>query len=300
MPKSYTLTQVDFTFNDKKQVERGTGKFDLPVELVVLETVTGSPQLAFGSASYRLDAFLFHIDAKVVPSWFGVAVPERVRKFDNVNIFFHPQPKQANLDDKKYAEFTRDPGWVAVFRYVNMLGLQLAASTRNQVLIMPFLTQGAASGGVGIFNADWQGIVHEILVQLKRKYIHAVALNEGLTDLVVSSFSSGITYSHQFRTGGADVRRYLREVYDFDGARSTESALSHAVVTTRACKGWRYDQQGKPDVAYLRREGVSGRFHLPIERWPKCHPPPANPDDVHALIIQRMFWHALAHSRVGL
>jgi hypothetical protein len=202
MPTTYTLTQVDFTFNDKKQVERGTGRFELPVELVVLETVTGSPQLAFAISSYRLDAYLFHINTKAVPSWFGVAVPERVRKFHKVHLFFHPQPKQANLDDKKYADFTRDPGWVAVFRYVNMLGLQLAASTRDQVLIIPFLTQGAATAGIGIFNADWQGIIHEILAQLKRKYIHAVALNEGMTDLVVSSFSSGISYSHQFRTGG--------------------------------------------------------------------------------------------------
>src|SRR5262249_17116546 len=127
----YPMEQVPFKFLDKDNNERATGTFTAPVELVQLNWVNLPKQhgleLAFFTAHCKLEAFLFHIKENVEPRWFGVAVPDRVSQFQNVHIFLHPQPAQAKLDDNKYADFTTNPGWVAVFRYVNMLGLQLAA-----------------------------------------------------------------------------------------------------------------------------------------------------------------------------
>jgi hypothetical protein len=76
-------------------------------------------------------------------------------------------------------------------------------------------------------------------------------------------------------------------------------------VTGGGVKGWRYDKLLRLDPMFLQTERHQGRIHLPWERWVRAHPPPRprsidkKEEEVHALIIQRMFDHALAFSDVG-
>jgi hypothetical protein len=307
------MQQTTFSIKDKNGTDRATGSFMYPYEVPALTTVNtpemSGIELIFQRMDPSIDCFLFHINANVEPCWFGVAVPQAVRDFSHPHIFFHPQPHQAGLHDGRYANFITDPDWAAVYRYVASLGMQLAATPKKQFVIVPFLTQRICKPGVGIFNAEWLDIVKDIQDQLKRKY--GLSAGGGIEELVVSSFSAGLEYSHLFRTGGKDVQHYLREVYDFDGLGSSSASRCSSVVTRRGVRGWRYDKVGNSlDLKFLTAEAGQGRFHLPWERWARVTPQikPRGPgpnlaklaeEDVHARIIQRMFYHACALSKVG-
>jgi hypothetical protein len=174
----------------------------------------------------------FQLDETVVPRWFGVLVPEGTTEWDRVHLFFHPTPAQARDDhdrqiyfDAEYRSFGR---WRSLFHYLSDdMAVQFCASEPRRILVMPLFTQGA-SGDCGIFPQRWPEILGCILGRL-RQGVESGATFQRVTNVVVSSFSSGITYSHHFRRR-ANLAGRLAGVIDFDGAFSTYRSLSHSLT----------------------------------------------------------------------
>ena len=170
--------------------------------------------------------FYFQVDEAVVPRWFGVLVPEGVSSFDKIHLFFHPTPAQAGFQDADYQGLGN---WPDIFHYLtDAMGTQFCAAGLDRVLVMPLMTQGAAQD-CGIFPQRWESIVGRILGMLSTGDMSPSAPLIYVNSLVVSSFSSGIVYSHLFRNNAALGAR-LAGVIDFDGGFSTFSQLSAALT----------------------------------------------------------------------
>lgn len=121
-----------------------------------------------------------------------------------------------------------------------------------------------------------------------------------LTDLVVSSFSAGIENSHVFRSRGAGVGSYLREVFDFDGAFSSYSSLSRALRHSSSVTALKYDQEHVSDASQVIRSAAHNLFHVPYPRWTALHGHPTGAGALHPLVPEYMLYHALTLSRVGV
>jgi hypothetical protein len=119
---------------------------------------------------------------------------------------------------------------------------------------MPLMTQGAASS-CGIFPQRWESIVGEILGQI------ASSPPVTISSLVVSSFSSGISYSSAFRSG-AKLGNKLRGIIDFDGIISSYKAQSLA-LPPRAVRIWQGGAQGD-SIPFLAGQNISPAH---LARW---------------------------------
>lgn len=97
----------------------------------------------------------------------------------------------------------------------------------DRVLVMPLMTQAAAQD-CGIFPQRWESIVGRMLGMLSIGDMSPAAPLVYVNSLVVSSFSSGIVYSHLFRNK-ATLGARLAGVIDFDGGISSFSQLSAAL-----------------------------------------------------------------------
>jgi hypothetical protein len=205
--------------------------------------------------------FYFERTDKVVPRWFGVLVPEGLGNFDKAHIFFHPTPAQAGHSD---AQYHTGGSWLNIFHYLSeRMGAQFCAAGTGHVLVMPLMTQGSA-GDCGNFPQQWESIVGRIFGMLKSGDMSGSASPVPISSVVVSSFSSGITYSHQFRSR-AKLGTRLAGVIDFDGAISTFGHLS-ATITTPAGRVIRMQQMpsSQKTIGILAAQNV---FPLGRLRW---------------------------------
>jgi hypothetical protein len=183
-------------------------------------------EFVFGwtSAAGRGTIGYFQLSSAVVPRWFGVLVPEGISSFEDVHIFFHPTPAQAGHSDADYQALG---SFKDIWHYLtDDMAAQFCAASTGRVLIMPLMTQ-QSSVDCGSFPQRWPEIAGCILGRL------SVGLDEGapfqrVRSVVVSSFSSGITYSHNFRQR-ANLGSRLAGVIDFDGTISSASGLSAAI-----------------------------------------------------------------------
>jgi hypothetical protein len=239
----------------------------------------------------------FELTENVVPRWFGVLVPTGLTRFDRVHLFFHPTPAQAHIKDSDYATLG---GFANVFHYLSDdFGAQFCAAGTNRVMVMPLMTQSAA-GDCGVFPQRWESILNQIFALLGSKNGGQPAAPSTIQSVVVSSFSSGIAYSHQFRQR-AQLGARLSGVIDFDGifstARSNSAALSgpagHVVRM----------QQGSSPEARLPILAVQNNFPLGRPRWggPFANLFSKNPTtaglEIHGSIPQRMMF--IAARRAG-
>lgn len=193
----------------------------------------------------------FELDEDVVPNWFAVLVPNNVTSFDKIHIFFHPTPAQAGYVDARYKTKT---GWSGVFHYMSDdFAVQFCGAQTGRILIMPLMTQGAAET-CGIFPARWESLVTQMLGQISSS-------PATISSVVVSSFSSGITYSAAFRRN-AGLGGRLRGIIDFDGLYSTYRHHSHALPST-AIRMWQ--SVGTPQT--LPQFVSKNIFPLPAPRW---------------------------------
>jgi len=202
----------------------------------------------------------FQLDAPVVPRWFGVLVPEDTTEFDRVYVFFHPTPAQAGYVDAEYQSFGR---WRGIFHYLSDdMAVQFCAAGTGRVLVMPLLTQAAAAD-CGVFPQRWPEVLGCILGRLAHG-VESGAPFQRVTDVVVSSFSSGITYSHEFRKR-ANLGSRLAGVIDFDGVISTYSALSQALTgpAGRVVKV----QQSTVSAGTVPSLAAANVFAVPLPRW---------------------------------
>jgi hypothetical protein len=258
-------------------------------------SVPGVANLKFLPIDVHVTTLLYQINQQVVPNWFGVAVPDGVTDFTKLNLFFHPIPGQDGYDDNFYFSKTGPPGgsqWYHLFYYMELLGYQVDGAITNfgapgsQIIIMPFMTSNRTDAG--ILPADWQGILTDILTDVRQVIGGSRSGPVSISEVVVSSFSVGYVYSENFRNNAAGPKApILRQVWDFDGYPKSDSSN---LITTSQVTAVKYDQGSEP-----------GCFHVPLARWndyPKSPQDPADPakpassNDVHGAIRDFMFLDA--------
>jgi hypothetical protein len=211
---------------------------------------------ATGSGQIRY----FQLDEAITPRWFGVLVPDGTVAFDRVHLFFHPTPAQAGHRDADY------PGlgsFKNIWHYLSEdMGSQFCAAQTGRVLVMPLMTQAAAADA-GSFPQRWVDVVGCILGRLAHG-VESGAPFQRITSVVVSSFSSGIVYSHQFRAR-ANLGPRLAGVIDFDGVISSHSSLSQALSgpAGRVVKA----QQSAATPATVAGLAAQNVFPLQQPRW---------------------------------
>jgi hypothetical protein len=281
---AYTVTET--TLAAVPKVHQGTGTHRATNWVVNPTTVPGSGLMTFSGLDGQVTTKLFAIADAVVPNWFGVALPAGLSDFTRPHIFFHPTPGQAGYLDGDY--WKKSGKWPELFYYMERLGYQLDGAQRNQVLIMPFMTEEAKNGG--ILPANWQSIVTQILRRVRADVLPSATSTLKIRQLVVSSFSAGIIYSDNFRRTGANVASALAEVWDFDGRYSSYHAISEALHSTAKVQAIKYDQVTSSDPS---------AYHVPLPRWQKLADPPTSSNEVHGLIRDFMFLDAASVSHVG-
>lgn len=267
-------------------VHSGTGTHQSRNWVVVPASVPGTANLEFTGADVQVTTLLYQLGAAVVPNWFGVALPHGIQDFTRLNIFFHPLPAQAGYKDADYP--TKSGLWPHLFYYMEVLGYQMDGAARNQIVIMPFLTEAATD--TGIFLANWLDIATDILTDVRSK----MSMDDGsalqIAQVVVSSFSVGIVYSSNFRQKAVNLDSYLAEVWDFDGLYSSSSNLSKQLQSTAQYQAIKYDQ--------IPAAGPAS-YHVPLPRWANLVVPPTTSDEVHGYVRDFMFLHAATVSSVG-
>lgn len=284
----YTVSQIPLA--PIPGVHNGTGhQHDPGRATVVPGSVPGSGLLQFTGMDLSITTLLFAVNANVVPNWIGVAVPDGLTDFTRPNLFFHPTPGQAGYSDADYP--TKAGPWPKLFYYMERLGYQIAGSGRGQMVVMPFLTEAATSDW--ILPANWQDIITDILASVSGVLQPQQTAPAAIAQVVVSSFSSGILYSHAFRATAAGLPALLGEIWDFDGSISSVSQYSKELRHGQSVPVVQYDQN-----AAL---GASS-YHLPVPRWAGFYDSSAIPKTVaavHPLIRDFMFLHAGTVSSVG-
>ncbi len=210
------------------------------------------------TASGKGRVFYFELDEDVVPNWFGILVPDGLTAFDNIHIFFHPTPGQVEGNPYKDAAYQAKTNWSGIFHYLSdSFASQFCAANTNQVLVMPLMTESTHET-CGIFPKRWESIVGRILGQIQFGDPSAAAI--GISSVVVSSFSSGISYSAAFRSG-AGLGGRLRGIIDLDGMYSTYRAKSIA-LPPRAVRVWQAYPGGS--IASLAARNT---FPVHLPRW---------------------------------
>ena len=205
--------------------------------------------------------FYYELDEDVVPNLFGVVVPSTLRSYDSAHIFFHPNPGAAGYNDATYQ--TR-AGWGKIFHYMSdSFSAQFAAAGLDQILIMPVFTASTLSTA-GIFPARWQDIVSAILADLNPNPLEGALGFKPLRNVVLSSFSAGISYSHHFRQRAAGLDSVVATI-DFDGLFSTFRALSAQLVHSGARS--LVFHQGAVRQQDLFGLDSRGNFPVPDARW---------------------------------
>jgi hypothetical protein len=274
-------------------IHAGTGRHTEFGPVVDPASVPGTGPLQFNSVNRTVTTLLFELDdggtlANVVPNWFGVAVPSGAVDFSNVHVFFHPEPAQAGYKDSDYP--TKAGLWPRLFYYMERLGYQLDAAGRNQIIVMPFLTQ--ARTDAGIFPTNWLDILSNLIVMTEFTLSRPVT-TLAPSKIVVSSYSVGIVYSDSFRTKSTGLDTKLAEIWDFDGLFSSASNLSAALHSTGSIGVIKYQQQPTSET---------NCFSVPKPRWINAPVPPSSALtalDVHHLIRDFMFRHGCTISTVG-
>lgn len=280
----YQVTQI--SVGAVVGVHNGTGTWHNSLWVVVPSSVPPPGLLAFAGEQLQVTTMLFAIPENVMPNWFGVAVPAGITEFGNANIFFHPTPARAGYLDSDYPAKTGK--WPELFYYMEWLGYQLDGAARNQVLVMPFLTEGAKD--TGILPGHRQQITADISPPVRDTVTGAAGPPVEAGSVAVSSFSAGIIYSDSFRRLATGLSPVLAEVWDLDGNFSTYHAISQALRASAGRRVIQYNQIPSNDLT---------SFHVPLPRWACYAAPPATAGQVHGLIRDFMFLHGATISDVG-
>ncbi|HTY33789.1 hypothetical protein [Mycobacterium sp.] len=300
--------QYEFVDVPSSVTNLGTGEAIFSPWLAKPESVADSSQpLNFVNDERRIIVISFTISSHMGPNWFGVAFRERIKSFNSINIFFHPDPSPSiGYLEKDYP--ARTAQWLALFRYVQNLGFQLDAGNCDQILLMPIFDEPSWAN-CGVFPTAWNEIALVAINCAK-----AVALFQGppsgqksfytqiaqgtlaelqggnvplesVKDVVLSCFSAGRLPMLNFYRAARGASAFVRELWDFDGFQATLPASSATLNVIH------YDQSTTPNAP---------GFHVPPPRWSSFPPgAPKTVADVHGLIPNCLFWHATTLSNVG-
>lgn len=152
-------------------------------------------------------------------TWFGVVVPTDQTggiMGGPPHIFFTPSPYQGGYQDAGYNQFSQ---WQGLWdKYTSLVGSQLVASTKRQILVIPFY-KNAQTGNLGSFLTNWEEVISAV-VTASIDSIDPLFLRNTyqFNEIFTSSFSNGITSHQNFNThGGAAATRVA---FDLDGQAS--------------------------------------------------------------------------------
>lgn len=243
-------------------------------------------QLEFDYSPYTIQVLSLETGAAEAPNWFGVSFRKGVASFNTVNIFCHPHPGNAGMQEADYA--TRSGNWPKLFRYAEIFGRQISIANTNHITIIPFFTD-STYGSTGIFAKHWVDLVEQIIVTVRNSSQVAAAasgagagrmpsvvvseINPLVTDsatrkqgssaptirnsstqfsnVVLSCFSRGRVLLANVRSRAQGMTYFLREIWDFDGVGGGPPSGVRTVT---------YDQH-KTSVK------MADHFHVPGERW---------------------------------
>ena len=290
---------------DPDGTHQGTGDISYPPMLVVPASVPGhvADLLDFNNPTCNISVLCMVLDTPQQPNWYGIAYRKGIQSFDSVNIFCHPHPGNAGMQDKDYQG--RGGNWRHLFRYAQNLGMQLAPANSNQILVVPFFSNAVYHNG-GIFAPNWREILTVAAIGVKASLgipsafrskidlqVAAEAVRNHTTttvvnNVVVSAFSYGRVLSATIRSAMPGLRANLREIWDFGGAGTAPPSSSATV------KAILYDEASADSPSH----GAGLGFHVPKPRW-KRFPPAMAAGDVHGFIPNMLLWHAATESGVG-
>lgn len=278
-------------------IHLGSGPYiDVKHRAVLPASVPGPSNKLLEPTVITASAFCYFFkttDPSLLPSHFAAAVSPAVKDFSNVNVFFHPIPGATHppLQDSDYP---LGGGWPELYRYCPHLGLQLSASGKQQVLIVPFIPQSEYAS-TGDLAANWRSIFTDIVRQIQAD-VTGTSSNFDINSMVVSSFSTGIQAASAFRSRGKAITDVLAEIWDMDGLSSTQSALAKSLHAGLGFKVIQYQQSSAT-------KGKS--FFVGANRWAKIEPliktltPKEALKAVHRGIPKGLFYHMATESTVG-
>jgi hypothetical protein len=229
------------------------------------------------------------------PRYFAVGFRFGITDIRCVNIFCHPNPGHAGMNDNDYVGLNGN--WSRLYRYIQYFGVQLASGASNMVLVMPMFNN-ATWGNLGNFRMKWHDIVNGILVEVQKiawpdkpGQVPMDRNQNALADVILSDFSAGRYVVNALR-GAPQMGTFLREIWDFDGAGGVApSSPRHGQV-----------------LVYNQAPGGLARnlFHVPLSRWVRfpfytscLKDKERNVDSLHGHIPQRLFYHATTISLLG-
>jgi hypothetical protein len=284
--------------------------FALPASVVA----DGKLKPTIQDARYRVHMFA-HSNPSFVPLRFAAVVPGGLTEFTRPLLFFHPLPsKRAGFSDATYASQTAI--WRSIYRYADQQGVQLAASKRKQVLIIPIFNL-ASTDTCGRFPAEWKTLVEDIMTMLRAKHAPGLAKDARpvVSDVVTASYSAGVKYMHTFLTKATGLSGLLREAYDYDGRFSSHKDLSEKLKVQAGMKVLTYDQRAVKLTEVVKEEAAGNGIHVPEPRWkdlpngftsfldlpldPLGNPGPGASLSVHGAMPRFMMFHSLDQSSVG-
>lgn len=192
--------------------------------LVVPASVPGhvADLLDFNNPTCNISVLCMVLDTPQQPNWYGIAYRKGIQSFDSVNIFCHPHPGNAGMQDKDYQG--RGGNWRHLFRYAQNLGMQLAPANSNQILVVPFFSNAVYHNG-GIFAPNWREILTVAAIGVKASLgissafrskidlqVAAEAVRNHTTttvvnNVVVSAFSYGRVLSATIRSAMPGLHR---------------------------------------------------------------------------------------------
>jgi hypothetical protein len=289
---------------DPDKTHQGTGDISYPPWLVKPASVPGhvSDLLDFDNPTCNISVLCMIIDTPQQPNWYGIAYRKGIQSFNSVNVFCHPPPDTAGMLERDYQ--SRSGEWRHLFRYAQNLGMQLAAASSNQILVVPFFSNTSYNNG-GIFAPNWREILTVIVngvviasrtptefrdridLQVVEDAVRDHKARVAVQNLVLSSFSYGRVLSERLRQRMPGLHGTLREVWDYDGSGTGAPSSSHTV------KALVYDQAQIDSPS----SGAATGFHVPKPRW-KRHPP-AMHSDLHGFFPNMLMWHTATVSGVG-
>lgn len=279
-----TLTRMDISHLD-------LGVFITKETLVPVETSLRNDLVfewdlspnAIGLVTY------FRIEENVVPKYFGVLTPYLTSSYDRAHIFFHPTPSQNGQNPYVDSTYFRLGNWYKIFHYLSdIMARQFLAAGTGRVMIMPLMNNASAET-CGIFPERWRELCEKMLGMIAAENYSGSAAPVPISNVVVSSFSSGITYSHFFRQR-ANLGSALTGLIDFDGTFSTYRSRAHG-LTGPAGRTVQFTQQDVKEEQ-MRRLADRNIFTVSLPRWGKYkyRKQVANSMILHGEIPQRMMY----------
>ncbi len=255
---------------------------------------------------------LLEAPPNIVPAWYAIAFVEGQTDFEDLVVFFAPQPplsQRAAWDAAGYPDpyaghvkqyVTRSPDPLARSAH-KQLAFQVAQSGKKALFVYPVIK----------FYSPQLGLLEKAPIALFREIVHYVHTRFhgtvtipllGFSRIATASFSLGASNMSAFlRAAPGDLRSAIREVYDFDSDflvdRTVPGNLVAAVGSMDGVIFRRYVHQ--TNVPFNSREWTrllaARTYPLPRARWNGV--PAVFPTlDPHQDIANHMLTHALARS----